>query len=115
MGKVFYDLKENDILQEITNKYQLCIIDFYADWCGPCLKLTKEIEDKIKNESFYDKLGKDILFVKINVDIHEELCRIYKIKSIPHIIFYKNGQLQADIIKGNNYIALMNKITELLN
>lgn len=115
MGKIFYDLEDGDILSEITKKYKLCVIDFYANWCGPCLKLTQEIEDKIKNESFYNKIGKDILFVKVNVDIHGELNHMYKVKSIPHIIFYKNGKLQEDIIKGCDYSTLVNKITELLN
>jgi thioredoxin 1 len=129
MGKVFYDLTETeDIkkLNDIIHNYRLCVIDFYADWCGPCLKLGKEIEDKIMNEDFYKHIKKNsvigsnnihqnnIAFIKINVDTHPEIAQIYKIKSIPHVIFYKNNELQETIIKGCDYDAFVKKIKELL-
>lgn len=113
MGKIFHEFEDADILSDIVNKHKICIVDFYADWCGPCMKLTGEIEDKIKNESFSKKIGTDVFFVKINVDYYGDIGHLYKIKSIPHVVFYKNGALQPEIIKGCDYEALVKKIEEL--
>lgn len=118
MAKIFYDLKETDNIETINNMIKNCkllVVDFYADWCGPCIKLGKEIEDKIMNEKFSENIENcDVMFVKINIDVHPEIAQIYKIKSIPHIIFYNKGKLQQDIIKGCDYDAVINKIKNQL-
>lgn len=66
-----------------------CIVDFYADWCGPCKKVApilKELAEKYKN---------DIIIYKINVDKEKELAAAFGIQSIPSILFIpKKGQPQ---------------------
>ena len=57
------------------------LIDFYADWCGPC-KMLGPILDKIN----------DIYIIKVNVDKYEELSRKYGIMSIPCLILFENGK-----------------------
>ena len=57
------------------------LIDFYADWCGPC-KMLGPILDKIN----------DIDIIKVNVDKYEELSRKYGIMSIPCLILFENGK-----------------------
>lgn len=66
-----------------------CIIDFYADWCGPCKRVApilKELAETYKN---------DIIIYKVNVDQEKELAAAFGIQSIPSILFIpKKGQPQ---------------------
>lgn len=73
--------KEEDFNEIIKNKV---LIDFYADWCGPCKMLAMEIE-KVASEI-------DIDIVKVNVDEEEEIARRYGVMSIPTLILFENGQ-----------------------
>ena len=73
--------KEEDFNEIIKNKV---LVDFYADWCGPCKMLAMEIE-KVASEI-------DIDIVKVNVDEEEEIARRYGVMSIPTLILFENGQ-----------------------
>lgn len=73
--------KEEDFNEIIKNKV---LVDFYADWCGPCKMLAMEIE-KAANEI-------DIDIVKVNVDEEEDIARKYGVMSIPTLILFENGQ-----------------------
>lgn len=65
-------------------KGELVLVDFYADWCGPCQMLAPELE------RLSDELG--IKVVKINVDEVSEVARRFRIMSIPTLLLYKNGE-----------------------
>lgn len=71
---------ENNFEQEIANKKIL--VDFYADWCGPC-----RMQGEVLNG--FDKI--DVL--KVNVDNHSEVARKYGIMSIPTLILFENGKI----------------------
>lgn len=73
--------KEEDFNEIIKNKV---LVDFYADWCGPCKMLAMEIE-KVASEI-------DIDIVKVNVDEEEDIARRYGVMSIPTLILFENGQ-----------------------
>ena len=73
--------KEEDFNEIIKKKV---LVDFYADWCGPCKMLAMEIE-KVASEI-------DIDIVKVNVDEEEEIARRYGVMSIPTLILFENGQ-----------------------
>ena len=73
--------KKEDFNEIIKNKV---LVDFYADWCGPCKMLAMEIE-KVASEI-------DIDIVKVNVDEEEEIARKYGVMSIPTLILFENGQ-----------------------
>ena len=73
--------KEEDFNEIIKKKV---LVDFYADWCGPCKMLAMEIE-KVASEI-------DIDIVKVNVDEEEEIARKYGVMSIPTLILFENGQ-----------------------
>ena len=63
------------------------LIDFYADWCGPCKMLTPVLEQ------FSEKLQNEVSVYKVDVDDHPELCGQFNITSIPTLLFFKNGKL----------------------
>lgn len=60
------------------------VVDFWAPWCNPCKTLGKEIER-------VNELRPDIKIVKVNVDEHPDLVSKYSIRSIPLLLFIKNG------------------------
>lgn len=62
------------------------LIDFYADWCGPCQTMHPILE------TVKQKLKEDVVILKINVDKNAALASKYHIQSIPTLILFKNGQ-----------------------
>ena len=63
------------------------LVDFYADWCGPC-KMLSPVVDELSEEL------KDISFYKLNVDESDEVVRKYSVMSIPTLLIFENGELK---------------------
>lgn len=83
-----------------------CIIDFYADWCGPCRKVAPIMEDIAKE---YE--GK-LLVYKVNVDKDLKLATIFKVSSIPTVFFLpQEGQplSQVGALSKEEYISIINR------
>lgn len=72
---------------------KLLVVDFYATWCGPCKKLSPTL-DEVSEE-----LGEQVNIVKVDVDESEDLAMDYGIRSVPTVLFFKNGQ-QVDKFVG---------------
>ena len=68
------------------------VVDFYADWCGPCKMLAPIVEDLAKEYN-----GK-VVFYRINIDKNEALANKFEISSIPAIKVFKNGKIVADTL-----------------
>ena len=83
-------IKENEFENEVLKK-DVALVDFFADWCGPC-KIMSPIIDEISNEN------KNANILKINVDESQELASKYQITSIPAICIFKNGELVKKFI-----------------
>ena len=67
------------------------VVDFYADWCGPCKEMAPkldELSEKNTNANFY----------KMNIEENMDVARTYKVMSIPNICFFENGELKDRII-----------------
>ena len=75
-------MTENDNFDELIGK-ELTLVDFYADWCGPCKMLAPNLEE----------LSKEYNVVKVNVDKFEEIARKYAIMSIPALFLFQNGEV----------------------
>ena len=75
-------MNKSDNFDELINK-DLVLVDFYADWCGPCKMLIPNLE----------KLEDEFDIIKVNVDEFEELARKYYIMSIPALYVFKNGEV----------------------
>ena len=81
------------------------LVDFYADWCSPCRMLSsvlESVQDKIK-------------IIKVNVDEYNELANRFKIMSIPHLIFFKNGKVVSSSVGFIDKDTLEEKILEVNN
>ena len=78
-------LNEENFEKEVLNSNETVLVDFYADWCGPC-KAMSPIIDEIAEEVSTAKVG------KVNVDENGELAVKYNVASIPTIMVFKNGE-----------------------
>ena len=78
-------VRSNNFEEEVLKSEKTVLIDFYADWCGPC-KMLSPIIEAVANEN------EEIKVVKINVDNEQDLAIDYKVMSIPTIVVIKNGK-----------------------
>ena len=90
--------------REVLEESNTVVIDFYADWCGPC-KMMAPVLEEIAKENTNTK------FVKINVDESQELAMEYNIMSIPTIVVMKSGK------EINRKVGLVSKteLTDIIN
>ncbi len=82
--------KEN-FASEVLNSNKPVLLDFYADWCGPC-RMVGPIVSEIANERNDVKVG------KINVDEQPELAAQFQVMSIPMLAVIKNGKLENRVV-----------------
>ncbi len=79
-------LNETNFKQFIEEKRGTVLVDFYADWCGPC-KMLSPVLEKISNEN------QDIEIVKVNVDESSNLAQEYGVVNIPTMVFLKDAEV----------------------
>jgi len=93
--------------KELISSPKLTIVDFWADWCGPCRNQLPILEEYAKN-------NQDIQVVKINVDENTDLASEYGVKSIPTLIYFRSGNIEHKTV-GVQQEDQLNKIkNELL-
>jgi len=99
------DSELNDILSSSEGK--LVVIDFFATWCGPCVKIAPFIEGL--SHSF-----KDVIFLKIDVDgeFVQDSIQKHEINCMPTFVFLKNGA-QIDRLEGASEEELTEKMSKL--
>jgi thioredoxin 1 len=101
------DKKTTMGFNEIVASDTPVLIDFYADWCGPC-KAFSPIIQEVKND-----LGEAVKIIKINVDTNEALSSKLGIMSIPTIHIYRNGKLEWHAAGLQTKQFLIDKIQEI--
>jgi len=89
MARLINSSEFSGLLQED----KLLVVDFFATWCGPCKKLSPTL-DEVSEE-----LDEQVNIVKVDVDESEDLAMDYGIRSVPTVLFFKNGQ-QVDKFVG---------------
>lgn len=84
------------------------VIDFYADWCGPCRSMAPLIEDAAKEFE-----GKVYVY-KVNVDNEQELASVFRVQSIPTFIFIPMSGAPQKVVGGMSKEDLTTRINEIL-
>ena len=67
------------------------LVDFWAEWCGPCRLVAPVLEELEKDHA-------DVKFVKLNVDEHPAIAQQYEVMSIPTILAFEHGQVQRRVV-----------------
>ena len=101
------EVSEKEFNEIVNNGHSLVVVDFFAEWCMPCLMMAPIIDE------LAEKLS-DVKFVKIDVDDNEEIAGKYEVRSIPTMIFFKGGKEVDKVVGGMDADALEEKIQTLL-
>ena len=78
---------ENEFENQVLKSTLPVIVDFWAEWCGPCKMLTPILEE------LSDELKDEVNIIKVNLDENQELAMKYSIRSIPTLLLFKDGDL----------------------
>ncbi len=92
MSENVKEFNEENFNSEVMESQIPVLVDFWAEWCGPCKMLLPTIE-QVAN----DYNGK-VSFGKVNVDHNNTLAMNYGIRSIPNLLIFKNGEVQKQIV-----------------
>ena len=79
----------------VKNGHKLVVVDFFAEWCMPCVMIAPVIEELAEADSM-----KEVKFTKINIDDNKALAQKYNISSIPCLVIFKDGE-EVDRIIGS--------------
>lgn len=94
--------------QEVLNHKGLVLVDFYAEWCGPCKVVAPILEEL--SESM-----KDTKFVKVNVDENQELSAKYSVFSIPTFLIFKDGEVKNQFVGAHSKEGFEEEIGKAAN
>lgn len=102
----YLELTEKNFNETISSG--VCLVDFWAPWCGPC-RMVAPVIDKLAED--YDGKAK---ICKVNSDEEQELAAQYGVRSIPTILFFKDGKKVDEIIGATGEATFKQKLDGLL-
>lgn len=100
-------LTKTNFEQEVLKSSIPVLVDFWADWCGPCHMMEPVLKQFAAEQEGKVKVG------KLNVDEEPELAGQYEIRSIPNMKFFKNGAVAKEIIGVNPKSELEKALAQL--
>ncbi len=108
-----FEFTDTNFQEAALEQKGVSVVDFWAEWCGPCRMITPIIEE-LYNE--YKDAGKsDVVTIgKVNVDHNPQVSSKYGIRSIPTILILKNGEIVDKHVGVTTKAALQKKIEEQL-
>lgn len=103
------EFTDSNFQTEVLDNQGLSVVDFWAEWCGPCRAITPIIEDLAAEYEGSVKIG------KLNVDHNEQVSVKYGVRSIPTILFIKDGEVVERHVGTASRDFLKQKIDEFSN
>lgn len=93
---------------EIINKEKPVLVDFFAEWCGPC-KTMSPILKEVK-----DELQEKVAIIKIDVDKNQSLAAKYQVRGVPTLVLYKAGKQlwrQSGVVQKRDLVSIINSFS----
>jgi thioredoxin 1 len=90
--------------QTLLGEHEVVLVDFYADWCGPCQMLEPVVEE-IAAET-------DAAVAKVDIDAHQQLAAQYGVRSVPTIVLAVDGETAEQVVgvrEKNHYVSLIER------
>jgi len=101
------NLDESNFEREVTRSDKPVLVDFWAEWCGPCKLIAPLLDEIAREKADAIKVG------KVNVDENQSLSSKYNIRAIPSLLFFKNGQLRDQVTGMASKKDLLSRIQAL--
>jgi thioredoxin 1 len=92
MGKKLSDINEARFEQDVLQSDRPVLVDFGAEWCGPCRMMTPALE------AIAERYDENLRVYKVDVDNNEELAARYGIKGLPTLLVFKNGEERERVV-----------------
>ena len=83
------DINKDNFSSEVLENDKLVLVDFWAEWCGPCKQLAPRVEEAAQ------QYGEQIKVCKVDIEEHRDLAVQYGIRSIPSLIIFKSGEVSG--------------------
>ena len=101
-------LNSENFEAEVKNSDRPVLVDFWAEWCGPC-KMLSPLLDELANEK-----GETVKIAKVNIDDNQQLAVDFGVKSIPMLLFFQGGEVKDQIVGVAGKDAINAKLDALL-
>jgi thioredoxin 1 len=108
MSETVSQIGDNEFEKEVVKSGLPVVVDFYADWCGPCRMVSPVIESLSKEFAGQAK------FVKIDTDANQELAMRFNIMSIPTVMFFSGGKVKDTVIGAAPAAVFKTKVAALV-
>jgi thioredoxin 1 len=102
------EVTDDSFVTEVLNSDKPVLVDFWANWCGPCRMISPVVESIA-----HDFVGKARV-AKVDVDTNPGLCAQFNIRSIPSLLFFKNGKLVDEIVGAASKTQIADRLSEYL-
>src|SRR5688572_21284761 len=102
--KATIQVTEANFETEVLNSTQPVIVDFYADWCGPCKMIAPALEE------IASELQGKVKIAKVNVDEEAALAQRYKVQSLPTLLYFREGEVVNQLIGAASKKVILGKL-----